>query len=120
MLAVYYNELYECKRFMFMKNLTRKIRNTLVSLVLVVGVFMTAAPLAHAEASYSCGSYGASSYSENCGGTSKSKGGLSKSGQEILLYLLLSLILIAGGTALLLKTRRERAGKDRSSTKPGN
>lgn len=97
-----------------MKNVATKIRSILISFVLVLAVFTSLTPLARAEANYSCGSYGASSYSENCDGNTKNKGGLSQTGKHILTYLILSLLLIAGGTALLLKTRNERANKKSS------
>ena len=79
---------------------------TLAVLVCMIGFTIFAAPALHAQADYSCGAYGASSYSENCGGSSANSKNktdgclLSKTGQQRLIYILLGILCVAGSFTL--------------------
>ena len=96
---------------------SKKIRAILVALVFAVTVIGT--PLAvttstYADATYSCGSYGAGAYSSNtnCNGSTvgaPNTGFAAKLMQPSnLIAIVISLLLLAGGVGLILRSSRKR------------
>ena len=93
-------------------NITTKIKSIIVSFGMVVGLIFQPA-FAFAQATYSCGTYGASAYAENnCdeAGNKGFLGDLAETGKNALPYILLGLLLLLG-SATLFKLARKSASK---------
>jgi hypothetical protein len=86
-----------------------KLKNLAVSLTIVAGITVMLSPLSFAQANYSCGAYGARSYSQNtCSDSQASGGGLSETGRDVLTYVLIALVCIGGASVILIFARRNR------------
>lgn len=86
--------------------------NILVSLALLVGFSIPFTTPLLAAGVYSCDTYSAGAFgSGECEGQQSIGGRLSQTGRDALPFILLGLLLLAGGTTLLIINRKNRKNK---------
>jgi hypothetical protein len=106
----------------FLRFLSRSVSVTFACAVIAYALLPSKT---FAQSTYSCGSYGASSYSSNCaedsgGGETanpdqgsnpeeNSGGTLSDTGEQIQPYIIIGIASITGGAVLLLKSKHQKA-----------
>ena len=89
-------------------NILFKAKKSLIGAVASLVLVLSPGGAVLAQSNYSCGTYGASSYSNNDCRGDRPTGWLSETGQDMLPYALGGLVSIAGGVGLFMLSRKNR------------
>lgn len=84
------------------------IKNILVSVVLILGLIASLHVPVFAQENYSCGTYSASTYGNSDCGDQSSIAKLSETGKDVAPFVLIGLLLLAGGGTLFVLAQKKK------------